>query len=58
MIQVFNDCTLLLLTYTLWGFMDAIDDPELAYEIGFVFIAIDLANIAVHFYLMLRKMCS
>ena len=46
--SVFDDVTLLLLTYLLWSFSDLFDDPVLRNNLGFVFIAIDLGNVVVH----------
>ena len=48
LVEVFNECTLLVLTYFLWCFTDIIGDPVTRYELGFVFIAIALANVAYH----------
>ena len=46
--EVFNDCTLLSLTYLLWCFTDIVGEPETRHELGYVFIAVSLGNIAVH----------
>ena len=53
--EVFNDCTLLLLTYHLWCFTDIVGEPETRYELGYVFIGASLGNISVHFVLMLLE---
>ena len=48
MLEVMNDCTILLLTYHLWCFTDMVGDPEVRYELGYIFIAASLGNIAIH----------
>ena len=49
---VFDDVSLLTLTYLLWSFTDLFYDPLLVNKIGFVFSAINLGNIAVHLLFM------
>ena len=57
--EVFNDVTLLLLTYLLWCFTDLIAEPETRNELGFVFIAIALGNVALHLITMvLESLCG
>ena len=51
--EIFNDCTLLLLTYHLWCFTDIVGEPETRYELGYVFIGVSLGNISVHLVFML-----
>ena len=46
--EVFNDSTLLVLTYHLWCFTDMIQEAETRNELGFIFIAVSLSNIALH----------
>ena len=51
--EVFNDVTLLLLTYLLWCFTDWIREPETRHNLGFVFIGVSLGNICTHLITML-----
>ena len=53
LIECFNDCTLLLLTYHLWCFTDIVGEPETRYELGYVFIGVSMGNVGVHFVFML-----
>ena len=53
--EVFNDVTLLLLTYLLWCFTDWIVEPETRHELGFIFIAISLGNVALHLFTMVLE---
>ena len=46
--EVYNDYTLLLLTYLLWCFTDIVGEAETRHALGFVFIAVSLTNVAVH----------
>ena len=48
MLEVYNDYTLLLLTYLLWCFTDIIGEVETRHALGFLFIAVTLSNVAVH----------
>ena len=52
--SIFNDYSLLLLTYLLWGFTDFLDDPVFRYELGYVFIAIICINVAVHLIILIK----
>ena len=52
-LEVFNDCTLLMLTYLLWCFTDIVEEPETREQLGYVFISVSLGNIAVHLIMML-----
>ena len=53
LLEVFNDCTLLMLTYLLWCFTDIVGEPETREQLGYVFISVSLGNIAVHILMML-----
>ena len=55
MTEVFNDYTLLVLTYFLWCFTDVVSEPETRYILGYVFIGIVLSNLAVHQIVMITK---
>ena len=55
LVEVMNDCTVLLLTYHLWCFTDFVGEPETRHELGFVFIGTSLSNILVHLLLMLSQ---
>ena len=55
LIEVFNDYTLLVMTYFLWCFTDIIGEPETRYELGYVFISIILGNVALHLILMITS---
>ena len=54
-LEVYNDCTLLALTYLLWCFTDMVRESETSYELGYYFIAVCLGNIAVHMVIMLGE---
>ena len=54
-IEAFNDCTILVLTYHLWCFTDMVRDPEVRHLLGFAFITTSLGNVAVHLILMLHE---
>ena len=51
-IEVMNEVTLLLLTYTLWCFTDFVPEAETRHLLGFVFIATSQGNVIVHLTLM------
>ena len=51
-IEVMNEVTLLLLTYTLWCFTDFVPEAETRHLLGFVFIATSQGNVIVHLILM------
>mgnify|MGYP007004933791 CR=1 FL=1 len=46
--EVFNDITLLLVTYHMWCFTDIVPEAETRYGLGKSFIGICLGNILVH----------
>ena len=51
--EVFNDCTHLLLIYCLFCFTDFVGEAETREDVGFVFIGIDLANLAINLMIMI-----
>ena len=55
LIEVFNDYTLLVLTYFLWCFTDIVGEAETRYELGYIFIAVVLGNVACHLLLMVKS---
>ena len=46
--ETFNECTLLALTYLLMCFTDFVPAAETRSDLGLVYIAISLSNMAVH----------
>ena len=54
-LEVFNDCTVLVLTYHLWCFTDMVKEPETRHGLGYVFIAVCFVNIGVHIINMLSE---
>ena len=52
-LEAFNDCTLLSLTYFMWCFTDMGPNVETQHELGYIFIGVTMANIAVHLTVML-----
>ena len=46
--EVFNECTLVCLSYGLMLFTDFVPDPEVRYTIGWYYMTGSLGNIAVH----------
>ena len=53
--EVFNDYTLLVLTYFLWCFTDIVGEPEVRYMLGYIFIGVVLGNVAVHLLVMITQ---
>ena len=53
LVEVLNECTLLLLTYHLWCFADIVGEPDTRHQLGFFFIATTQGNIAIHLVLMI-----
>lgn len=47
-LEIFNETSVLLVSYHLYYFTDFIDDPVLKYEIGWMIIAVTLLNIVVN----------
>lgn len=56
-IELMNECTILLLTYTNMLFTHYIPEPETRKGIGYAYILIVLANIAVHMVFLFRDSC-
>ena len=52
-LECFNDCTLIVLTYSMWCFTDMVPEADTRYNVGYGFIVVSLANIAVHLLNML-----
>ena len=53
--EVFNDCTLLVLTYCLLCFTDFIPEEDTRHKLGYVFITVSLGNIALHLVFILLE---
>ena len=53
--EVFNECTLLVLTYLLWCFTQIIGEPETRHLLGYAFIGASLGNVGVHLLAMLLE---
>ena len=54
-LEAFNDCTLLALTYFMWCFTDMGPNVETQHELGYIYIGVTMANIAVHIAVMLAE---
>jgi hypothetical protein len=54
-IEVFNEACLLLTSYFLFLFTDFVPDPKLRYQIGWLFIGLQILNIAVNWMCMFYK---
>ena len=52
-IEVFNECTILLLTYLLLLFSDLVPTASIRSDIGLFYMSVSFGNIAVHLYLLL-----
>ena len=50
--EVYNECTILTLSYGLLCFTNAVPDPEAQYTIGWSYIIVYLANITLHILLL------
>ena len=50
--EVYNECTIITLSYGLLCFTDAVPDPEAQYTIGWSYIIVYLANITLHILLL------
>lgn len=50
--EVFNESTIILLTYGLMMFTDFVPDPETRFFLGWCYISISLGNIFVHLTLL------
>mmetsp|Transcript_27618 Transcript_27618/g.34281 ORF Transcript_27618/g.34281 Transcript_27618/m.34281 type:complete len:114 (-) Transcript_27618:682-1023(-) len=53
-----NEVTNIILLYHLFLFTDWIEEPEMRYKIGWSFIGVTVANMLVHFSLMLYESCK
>ena len=47
-LEAFNDCTLLVLTYHLWCYTEFVGEVETRYELGYSYIGFFFGNIIVH----------
>ena len=56
LVEAFDDCTVLLITYILWSFAHIVREPETTNDLGYVFIAIIFGNILLHLVLMLLQL--
>ena len=52
-LEVFNECTILCLSYMLIAFTDLVHDVDNRYVMGYVYMGISLSNIAVHSVLLM-----
>ena len=52
--EIFNECTIIVLTYGLMMFTDFVPDPETRFAIGWSYMATCLGNILVHLSLLFR----
>ena len=52
--EVFNECTIIVLTYGLMMFTDFVPDPETRFTIGIFYITTSLINIVVHLLILLK----
>ena len=50
--EIFNECTIIVLTYGLMMFTDFVPDPKTRLEIGWFYMATSLSNILVHLSLL------
>ena len=46
--EVFNECTLILLAYGLLMFTDFVDDAKMRFQIGYAYLGVNIANLSVH----------
>ena len=53
--EIFNECTIVMLTYGMLMFTDLVPDPEMRFTIGWYYMAISLGNISVHLILLVRR---
>ena len=47
-IEIFNECSMIGLTYGMLMFTDFVPDPEMRFKLGWYYIVINLGNISVH----------
>ena len=47
-IEVFNECTNILLLYGLMMFTDFVPDAQMRFNLGFCYIGVTLSNILLH----------
>ena len=50
--EIFNECTIIWLTYGMLMFTDFVPDPEMRFKLGWYYMAINLGNISVHLLLL------
>ena len=50
--EIFNECTIIGLTYGMLMFTDFVPDPEMRFRIGWYYMATSLFNIFVHLVLL------
>ena len=50
--EVFNECTIIVLHYGLMCFTDYVPEPSTRYQIGWPYIALFLSNLLVHLSLL------
>ena len=52
-IELFNECTIIVLVYTLLCFTDFVPDPEVRSSIGTFFVGLCCFNLSVHLVILL-----
>ena len=52
--EVFNECSIIMLTYSLMMFTDFVPDPETRFTIGTFYITTSLSNVVVHLLILLK----
>lgn len=53
--EIFNECTNILLIYHMMCFTDFVADPNRRYVIGYAVIVVVIGNIATHFFFLIRS---
>ena len=56
LVEAFNECTVLLLTYLLWSFAHIVREPETLFDLGYVVMGVIFGNVFLHLVLMLFQL--
>ena len=56
--ETFNECTIIILLYTMMMFSDFVGEPETRSTVGIIYIAIVCLFAGIHLCLMLGGMCQ
>lgn len=51
--EIFNECSIVILTYFLMGFTQVVPEYETRYQMGWAFIGFTLATISVHIFFLI-----